>query len=411
MTFTIPPRIIPILDQIDRFYGTEVRPREDRVKHRLRKSRDYLDAQGRLHPEVWQARKEIMRRSAEAGLYSLHLPESIGGGGLNRTEMLFVEEKVYSFGVGLNPAILSWTEGATPPLLYCTEDQRLRFVDPLVRGEKTCFQGITEPQAGSNWFDFETRAVKDGDFWVLNGHKAFITNAFEADIAHVVAVTDPGQGRRSFTYFQFETKEHLGRGFRTGEVYQTMWDDGFTGELFFEDLRLPGDAVIGERGGGFDIALASINWTRMRRGGMCSAWGKYLLDRTIERAKSRMIGGRALGTRQGIQWMIADMYLDWYQARATSLAIAHAIDAAGPMWKMPRLPDEIRQIALMKLANDEAFYRIADRALQIHGATGIMKDTTINKLFLIARNLRVPGGSDEVQRTTIAETFGLKDRS
>ena len=145
----------------------------------------------------------------------------------------------------------------------------------------------------------------------------------------------------------------------------------------------------------------------MRRGGMCSAWGKYLLDRT----KSRMIGGRALGTRQGIQWMIADMYLDWYQARATSLAIAQAIDAAGPMWKMPRPAEEIRQIALMKLANDEAFYRIADRALQIHGAAGIMKDTTINKLFLIARNLRIPGGSDEVQRTTIAETFGLKDRS
>ena len=259
MTFTIPPRVIPIFERIDQFYETEVRPREDRVKHRLRKSRDYLDEQGRLHPEVWQARKEIMRRSAEAGLYSLHLPESIGGGGLNRTEMFFVEEKVYSFGVGLNPAILSWSEGATPRLIHCTPDQREHFVDPLVGGAKTSFHGITEPRAGSNWFDFETRAVKGGDSWVLNGHKVFITNVFEADIAHVLAVTDPGRGRRSSTYFQFETKEHLGRGFRAGEVYQTMWDDGFTGEFFLEDLRLPGDAIIGERGGGFDIALASVN--------------------------------------------------------------------------------------------------------------------------------------------------------
>ena len=104
------------------------------------------------------------------------------------------------------------------------------------------------------------------------------------------------------------------------------------------------------------------------------------------------------------------MYLDWFQARALSLQVANDLNDPGPWWRMPRSQEEIRKICLVKLANDEAFYRVADRALQIHGASGVMKNSIINKLFLIARNFRIPGGSDEVQRTTIAETLGLKDR-
>ena len=407
MDFKTPPRVAPVLERIERFYEEEVHPREEALAHRLKDSRGYLDHDGKLHPEIWGARKEIMRASGQAGLYSLHLPETIGGGGFGRTEMIFVEEKVYGYGVGLNPAILAWSEGATPRLIFCGEHQRERFVDPLVRGEKTSLHGVTEPGAGSNFFDFTTSARKRNGKWVLNGHKAFITNAFEADVAQVLCVTDPGAGRRSFTYFQFETAEHRGRGFRTGNLYQTMWDDGITGEFVLDELPLDDDAVIGERGQGFDIAMCSINWTRMRRAGMCSGWSKLLLDMTIERAQSRIIGGKPLGANQGIQWMIADMYVDWYGTRALSLACASEIDDPGPWWRSPRPKEEVRKICTVKLANDESFYRVADRALQVHGGAGVMKDNPVNKLFLIARNLRVPGGSDEVQRTTIAQTLGL----
>ncbi len=145
----------------------------------------------------------------------------------------------------------------------------------------------------------------------------------------------------------------------------------------------------------------------MRRGGMCSGWGRLLLERTIARARSRRVGGRPLGTNQGIAWMVADMYTDWLAARSLSLAAAERIDTPGPWWRSPRPADEVRQICAVKLANDEAFHRIADRAVQIHGGEGMMRDTLVNKLFLIARNLRVPGGSDEVQRSTIAQTLGL----
>ena len=405
-----PARIVPILECIERFYETEVRPREDALRHRLSDHRQYLGADGRLHPELQAARREIMRASGKQGLFALHLPQSVGGGGLTRSEMFFVEEKVYSYGVGLNPAILGWTDGVTPRVIFCSEQQRARFVTPLVLGEKTSFNAVTESGAGSNLFDMKTTALKKGAQWVLNGHKAMITNPFEADIANVLAVTDPGQGVRSFTYFQFETKAHLGRGFRTGSVCPTMFDDGLTGEFFLEDLVLEDDAIIGGRGQGFQIAMTSINWTRMRRAGMCSAWSKYLIDKTIERMRSREVGGRPLGYNQGVQWMVADMYLDWCQTRSLSLACLHEIEEAGPWWNTKRTPADIRNIAMIKLANDESFYRVADRALQLHGGAGVMKDTWINKLFLLARNLRIPGGTDEVQRTTIAETLGLRAR-
>lgn len=403
------PHLQPLLERIDDLYDTIVRPLEEQLAHRLTDSRQYLDADGKLHPELWEARREIMRAAGQAGIYGLHLPTEIGGGGLGRADMLQVEERVYRKGVGLNPAMLSWSEGATPRLIFARDDQRAEYVDPLIRGEYTSFHGVTEPHAGSNFFDFTTRAERKNGRWVLNGHKAFITNAFEADVAQVLSVTDPGQGTRSFTYFQFKTAEFRGRGFRTGRLYQTMWDDGITGEFFLENLELGDEHLLGEPGQGFEIATTSINWTRMRRGGMCAGWGSYLLDRMLERATTRTIAGEPLGSRQGIQWMIADAYLDWYQTRALSLSVAQELDDPGPWWRS-RGADHIRRICMVKLANDEAFHRIADRAVQIHGGSGMMKDNPVNKVFLIARNLRVPGGSDEVQRTTIAETLGLKFR-
>ncbi len=403
-----PPQLTSLLGRIDDLHAAEVAPREAALAPRLSDQRGYLDDDGFLHPEIWQARREIMRAAGAAGVYASHLPEAIGGGGLSRRDMVFVEEQVYAYGVGLNPALLAWSEGATPRLIFCHDHQRERFVDPLVRGEYTSLHGVTEPHAGSNFYDFTTRAERRPDGrWVLNGHKAFITNAFEADVAQVLCVTDPGEGKRSFTYFQFLTAEHRGKAFRTGRLFQTMWGDGITGEFVLDDLVLDDDAIIGERGDGFDIALASINWTRLRRGGMCAGWGRFLLERTIERATSRIVGGQPLASNQGIAWKIADMYADWYGARALSLQVAGEIDEPGPWWRSPRPREEVRKICLLKLANDEAFHRIADTAVQIHGGAGMLRDSDINKLFLIARNLKVPGGSDEVQRSTIAQTLGL----
>jgi len=403
-----PAHLAGILELVSALHRDEVAPREKQLAARLADEALYLDTDGKLHPEIIAARREIMRAAGKAGVYSAHLPTKLGGGGLGRTDMIYVEEKVYGYGCGLNPALLSWSEGATPRLLYCHDHQREQYVEPLVRGEKTSLHAVTEASAGSNLFDMKTHAKQRGSDWVLSGAKAYITNAFDADVAQVLAITEPGAGRRSFTYFMFDTREFLGKGYRTGKVYQTMFGDGYTGELFFDDIVLPQSAVIGEPGQGFDIAVMSFNYTRMRRAGMCSGWSRYLIDRSLERVQSRVVGDRPLGANQGIQWMISDMYVDWLQTRSLSLEVARSIDDPGPWYALPRPKDEIRRICALKVSNDESFYRVADRALQVHGGYGVMRNNPVNKLFQIARNLRIPGGTDEVQRTTIAETLGLR---
>ncbi|MDA3022400.1 MAG: acyl-CoA dehydrogenase [Actinomycetota bacterium] len=404
----IPAHLDSVIAEVTSLYETEVAPREAALKHRLKDQSKFLDEQGRLHPEIISARREIMAASGAKNIYSAHLPESLGGRGLGREDMIYVEEHVYGYGVDLNPALLSWSEGATPRLLKAHPHQKEQFTDPLVKGLKTSLHGVTETGAGSNLYDMKTNAVRKGSDWVLNGTKAYITNYFDADVAQVLAITNPGGGRQAFTYFMFDTEEYFGKGYEIGQLYQTMFGDGYTGEIHFEDMVLPESAVLGEVNGGFDIAVMSFNYTRMRRAGMCSGWSKYLIEKTLERVKTRVVGGKPLGAKQGIQWMIADMYLDWQQTRSLSLDVARAIDTPGPWWNLPRPSDEVRRICSLKLSNDESFYRVADRALQIHGGLGVLRDTDINKLFQIARNLRIPGGTDEVQRTTIAETLGLR---
>lgn len=404
----IPAHLDGVIAEVTDLYDNEVAPREQALHHLLSDQSKFLDETGRLHQDIIAARREIMAAAGAKNIYSAHLPESLGGRGLGREDMIYVEEKVYGYGVGLNPALLSWSEGATPRLLHAHAHQKEQFTDPLVKGLKTSLHGVTETGAGSNLYDMKTNAVRKGSDWVLNGTKAYITNYFDADVAQVLAITNPGGGRKSFTYFMFDTKKYAAKGYKIGKLYQTMFGDGYTGEIHFEDMVLPESAVLGEVDGGFDIAVMSFNYTRMRRAGMCSGWNKYLIEKTLERVKTRIVGGEPLGAKQGIQWMIADMYLDWQQTRSLSLDVARAIDTPGPWWNLPRPSDEVRRICALKLSNDESFYRVADRALQIHGGSGVLRDTDINKLFQIARNLRIPGGTDEVQRTTIAETLGLR---
>ena len=404
----IPAHLDGVIAEVTALYDNEVAPREQALHHLLSDQSKFLDETGRLHQDIIAARREIMAAAGAKNIYSAHLPESLGGRGLGREDMIYVEEKVYGYGVGLNTALLSWSEGATPRLLHAHAHQKEQFTDPLVKGLKTSLHGVTETGAGSNLYDMKTNAVRKGSDWVLNGTKAYITNYFDADVAQVLAITNPGGGRKSFTYFMFDTKEYAAKGYKIGKLYQTMFGDGYTGEIHFEDMVLPESAVLGEVDGGFDIAVMSFNYTRMRRAGMCSGWNKYLIEKTLERVKTRIVGGEPLGAKQGIQWMIADMYLDWQQTRSLSIDVARAIDTPGPWWNLPRPSDEVRRICALKLSNDESFYRVADRALQIHGGSGVLRDTDINKLFQIARNLRIPGGTDEVQRTTIAETLGLR---
>ncbi len=313
-----------------------------------------------------------------------------------------MEELVYRrAGLGLGLCTLAWTEGPSPNLVHLAPEGRERFLGPLMRAETTCAFANTEPHAGSDVLSMSTRAERDGEAWVITGRKAWITNAHFCDVAQVVAVTEPGAGSRSLTMFVVEADRE---GFRRGPDAPTMMDDGLTGELVLDGVRVPDANRIGEVGQGLALALTWINWRRMCRGGMCAGWGAWLRDRAVARARNRQAGGRPIGELQAVQHMLADMDADVYAARALSLEAQRELDALGP-FDVPLHPDAIRLVSLIALVNDEAFFRVADRAVQVHGATGLSRGSPEEKLFRVARNLRIPAGTVEIQRHAIARAL------
>ena len=397
-------RVRELLARYERFLAEAVAPLETELARQEVGSpwAPSLDAQGRMNPMVWEARREVQRRSVGAGLFAPHMPSEVGGLGLTRVETMRVEEFIYGrAGLGLGLATLAWTEGPSPNLVHLSDVGRRRFLEPLMRAEITCAFANTEPGAGSDVLSMTTLAERDGDGWVITGTKGWITNAYFCDVAQVVAVTDPGAGSRSLTMFMVEADRD---GFRRGADYPTMLDDGLTGELVLDGVRVPDENRIGEVGQGLALALTWINWRRMCRGGMCAGWGRWLLDRAVARARSRRSGGAPIGDLQAVQHMLADMDADVYAARATSLQAQADLDALGP-FDIPLQPDAIRLISLIALVNDEAFFRVADRAVQVHGASGLTRNGVEEKLFRIARNLRIPAGTVEIQRNAIARSL------
>jgi acyl-CoA dehydrogenase len=352
-----------------------------------------------MHPAVWEARREVQRRAGALGLYAPHAGTDSGGGGFGRVEMHHVEEFVYRHaGLGLGLAALAWTEGPNPAIEHCSPAVRERYLLPLVAGKITTAFCNTEPDVGSDVLGMSTRAIRDGDDWIINGSKAWITNSHFADVLQVVAVTEPGAGARSLSMFLVDGNAP---GVTRGRELPTMLADGLTGTLEFADVRVPAENVVGELGDGFALAMSWINWRRLCRGGMCAGWGVWLLERAIDYAQRRHSGGKPIAAQQAVQHLLANMDADVYQARATSLVAQAELDQLDPYAK-PMHPGAPRLISLVKVINDEAFFRVADAAIQVRGAVGLSQGSPEEKLFRVARNLRIPAGTSEIQRNAIA---------
>lgn len=360
-----------------------------------------LDADGRMHPEMWKARRQVQRRAGELGLYAPHITEANGGSGFTRVEMHHVEEFVYhESGLGLGLAALAWTEGPSPAHEHLSDAVCDQYLGPIVRGEMSTGFSNTEPNVGSDVLALETVAKRDGSDWILNGHKKWITAAGFSDTFLVTCVTSPGEGTRSLSMFLVDANDP---GFSRGPDNPTLMNDGFTGELILEDVRLPAERLVGEVGDGFALAMSWINWRRMCRGGMCAGWGEWLVERAVRRAHRRIAGGKAIGEHQAVQNTIAEMDLEVYQLRSTSLVAQAHLDEMGAFdLRLDR--DAPRLVSLIKVISDEAFYRVADKAIQVHGAAGLQIGTPEEKLFRVARNLRIPAGTTQVQYNAISRS-------
>lgn len=387
------------------FVDREVVRVEQENRELVENERNRYLPNGRFHPDVLALRRQIRMRSAEAGFYTLFGATELGGSGLGPTAAVHVQESLNRH-VGPGRTLVSdvvlpspFTNGLTPVLKYLAPEVRDGYLVDIASGAKTLCFGLSEPDAGSDVFAMRSRAVRTGDEWVLNGTKQWITNSPYADYAMVFAVTDPdavaerrGEG---ITGFFVDTTSP---GFEVTSVIPIMGHLGSEiGIISLNDVRVPADHVIGEVGRGMQVAMLGVGTGRMSMAASCVGLARWALEKSIEYAKQRVTFGKPISEHQAIQMHLAEMAMDIYAGKSMVRDCAQRVEGVEGTAKMP-----LRQLSSVKAYTTEMLFRVMDRAVQVHGAMGLTNELGLEEGLRFARVLRIPDGTGEIQRRTIA---------
>lgn len=393
--FTVPDEIRLIRDGVGSFIQTEVAAERKRLGKTLSDESRALRENGLLQPEIVDAIKRLRRKSAAAGWYAMHMPESVGGAGVSKVATYLAWKEAMKHGIDINMAVLSFVEGPTPLFLKMTSEQQAKWLAPMMRGETTSAFCLTEPGAGSDVSALEATAVREGNEYVLNGTKTFITNGPYADHLQVFAKTDPTAGLYGISCFMVPTDA---QGASMGTVQQSIMNDGGQCEWVLQDCRVPVENRIGDEGEGFALAIGNIGDTRVTIGGQCVGLAEALLERMVSYANERKAFGRSIGKQGQLQAMIADSATEIFAADNMVL---------NTCWRIDNELDVVKESSMVKLYCTEMLFRVADRAVQVHGGNGLMRELGLERAFRFARLLRIPEGTSEIQRWTIAKTLGV----
>lgn len=387
------------LEQTRRFLAETALPAVAEVSATVGDTAFALEPDGRLAEPLLGLKRRLHEEAARAGLYCPHL-EPPDGLGLSLVDCFYLQEAAFVHGLAGAQWMLAWTDGPSPLVAHWSAESRERHLSDFLAGRTTVAFAATEPGAGSDLRAVRTEARRDGDGWVLSGRKHLVTGAPFADLAQVLARTETGL---SLFLVPLDAP-----GVTRTPVQQTIMADGQTGGIVFDEVRLPGSTLLGDGGDGLRLAFVWINWARTRRGGMCSGLAWHCLERSVAFARERESFGRALAAHGAVASMLADMRMQWEAMRALSLELLARIDRARVFdGTVPRAAR--RDISVLKAWNDEALFRVADLALQVHGGRGLLTETGLEKIFRVARNLRIPAGTTEIQRATIAEALDKRD--
>jgi len=399
-----------IIDGLFGFIDAEVLPLEQQYRELLADERKLFKEDGRLADEIAAARLTVRRKSAESGFYTLLAPAELGGAGASFEVAVLVLEAVYrrygpgrlligwSNGFLTMPILASFVDGPSHMFLNVGEGVRREVLPQLLAGEKTVCFGLTEPDAGSDVWGLKSKAQRDGDDWVISGTKQWITNAPYADYAVVFAVTNPdlvAQRRGGISCFLVPAKSE---GYSVPSVLAVMGHPASDcGIIALDEVRVPGDHVIGEVDQGFQVGMLGISEGRLTIAAGCLGMAEWALDRSLEYAKERKTFGQPLAEHQAIQFMLAESAIDIFTAKQTALKTAQLVDAMPTTGRMP-----VKEISIAKAYCVESTERVLDRAIQIHGAMGLSSELPFHEGYRIARTLRIPDGTAEIQRRTIA---------
>ncbi|HKZ98289.1 MAG TPA: acyl-CoA dehydrogenase family protein [Thermoplasmata archaeon] len=362
-------------------------------------ARDFVDRELIPHVRDWEAKGEVPRpfydKMAKLGFLGAPVPEKYGGAGMDYVSFALLVEEISRGSSSVRTTISVQTSlSETTLMLFGTEGQKREWLVPLAKGERFGAWALTEPEAGSDAANLGTTARLDGDEWVLNGRKRFISNGSVADLVFVYA-RDPGskrheglscfavpKGTPGFTVTKVETTTKL--GLRASP----------TADLAFEDCRVPEANLVGKRGNGWDQAMRTLNSGRLGIAAGAVGVARAALEAATKYVQERKAFGRLIGDFQLIREMIAESATEIDAARLLTLRAAHLRDLG---------QDNTKEVSMAKLFGAQMAMRVTDRAIQMHGGYGYSGDFDVERYFRDARILGLYEGTNEIQKLIIAE--------
>jgi acyl-CoA dehydrogenase len=351
-----------------------------------------IETSGRLRPEL---RDAIKRKAIGAGLYAANMPAEVGGAGLDTLTWILYEREL-----GRANYALHWTCVARPSniLMACEGEQRERYLFPAIRGERSDCLAMTEPGAGSDLRGMKTRARREGDDFIINGTKHFISHADEADFVVLFAATgEEASARGSRALITAFLIDRGTPGFQVLDGYKSVSHRGYNNcVLQFDDCRVPKSQVLGEIGRGFEIANQWLGATRLQVAATCLGRAERALDLATKWAAERQQFGQQIGKFQGVAFKLADMATELKAAELLTLEAA---------WKVDQGTVTDSDMAMAKLKATEMLAFVADEAIQIHGGMGLMSDLPLERIWRDARVERIWEGTSEIQRHIISRAL------
>jgi len=365
--------------------------------------RRFVEKELAPHAEEWEEAEEfpssVFGRMGELGLLGLNYPEAYGGQGADFVFSIILAEELARCGMaGLQTAVGVQNGMATPPIhKFGTEEQKRRYLVPACRGEKIAALAITEPNAGSDVAAIQAKARRDGDEWVIDGAKTFITNGCRADFVVLLARTSPGKGHGGISLFVVE------KGTPGFSVARKLKKVGMccsdTAELLFEECRVPAEALIGEEGKGFHQIMWELQGERIVAAAFCVGRAQVCLELAMQYARERVQFGRPIAAFQVTRHRFAEMAAEIEAMRQFTYNVA---------WAFQQGEVPVKEISMVKLLSAQMAFRVADQALQIHGGYGYIMEYPIQRYWRDIRLTRIGGGTDEIMKEIIADRLDLK---
>jgi alkylation response protein AidB-like acyl-CoA dehydrogenase len=335
---------------------------------------------------------DVIKVIAESDLFGLFIPEEYGGLSVNVMNLCLATEELSRACGGIAVCYAASALGTFPIVLFGNDEQKKKYLPDLAKGKKVAAFGITEPEAGSDASAIKTTAKKEGDHYILNGLKHFITNGGDAETYVVIAMTDKTKGARGASAFIVEKGTP---GFTFGKK-----EDKFgirassTRELIFTDCKIPKENLLSKEGMGFIVTMKTFDMSRPGVAAQALGIAQGALELAVKYAKERQQFGKSISSFQGIQWMLADMATEIEAARGLVYSTARMVDAG--------IKDVAKDSAMAKMFASDVAMKVTVDALQIFGGYGYMKDYPIEKYVRDAKITQIYEGTNQIQRSIIA---------